>query len=198
MERRVSLREACLLSCGDISTRSRNHSLKVTWLDGLVITWATAPRRVGLTPPSGPWKQFWRSTPVLCRRNRQPPTSCFAKGPTPTLKVGPAEPYSPATSEYCALRGVPSLSLCLRCFYRYLPRTAHWHAGQPSRCTVPVHLSTSRSRPPACHRRGRSPSILSRATAPMVRRSGASEPEATQKAVAPGRRDSRARRVRPH
>jgi hypothetical protein len=60
-------------------------------------------------------------------------------------------------------------------------------AGHPPRHTVQVHLSTPRGRPPACHRRGRSPSLHLLATPPMVRRSGASQREATQKAGASGR-----------
>jgi len=83
----------------------------------------------------------------------------------------------------------------------FLPHRAHGathipekrQGGQPPRSTVPVHLSKPRGRPPACHRRGRGPSIRPRATAPMVRRSGASEPEATQKAGGPGRPRSRSR-----
>ena len=43
-------------------------------------------------------------------------------------------------------------------------------AGQPSRWSDPVRLSKPRWRPPACHRRGRNPSIIPRATTPMVRR----------------------------
>ena len=43
-------------------------------------------------------------------------------------------------------------------------------AGQPSRQSAPVELSTPRRRPPARHRRGRSPSMILRATTPMVRR----------------------------
>jgi len=40
---------------------------------------------------------------------------------------------------------------------RLLARTAQCHTGQPSRSSVPVRLSPQRSRPPALHRRGRSP-----------------------------------------
>ena len=36
------------------------------------------------------------------------------------------------------------------------PRSAQCPTGQPSRCTLPVRLSTPRGRPPARHRRGRS------------------------------------------
>jgi len=49
-------------------------------------------------------------------------------------------------------------------------RPAQLPTGQPPRYTVPVHLFTPRGRPSACHRRGRSPSIVSLATTPMVRR----------------------------
>ena len=53
--------------------------------------------------------------------------------------------------------------------FRHPPHPAQCHAGQPSREMVPVRPSLSRGRPPACHRRGRSPSIINLATAPMVR-----------------------------
>ena len=46
--------------------------------------------------------------------------------------------------------------------------------------------SQPRGRPPARQRRGRGPSIDPLATAPMVRHSGASDPEATQTASDPG------------
>ena len=49
-------------------------------------------------------------------------------------------------------------------------RRAQLPTGQPPRYTVPVHLFTPRGRPSAHHRRGRSPSIVSLATTPMVRR----------------------------
>ncbi len=74
--------------------------------------------------------------------------------------------------------GVPGTPLCRD----DLPATRHdphnGAAGQPSRQSVPVHLYQFRCRPPACHRRGRSPSIVLLTTAPMVRRwAAAGEPE---------------------
>ena len=54
--------------------------------------------------------------------------------------------------------------------FRQPPRSAQCLTGQPSRYTLPVRLSTRRGRPPACHRRGRSPPSHLLATAPMVRR----------------------------
>jgi len=55
-------------------------------------------------------------------------------------------------------------------------RLAQLPTGQPSRQNVPVHLSRLQRRPPARHRRGRSPSIVHRATTPMVRRWDAGPP----------------------
>jgi len=69
-----------------------------------------------------------------------------------------------------AHRGVPGTPLCRN----DLPATRNdphnGAAGQPSRQSVPVRLLRFGSRPPAGHRRGRSPSIFRRATMPMVRR----------------------------
>ncbi len=60
------------------------------------------------------------------------------------------------------------------CAFDALPAANHAphnaDTGQPPRYTAPVHLSTPRNRPPARHRRGRSPSIVLLATAPMLRR----------------------------
>ena len=55
-------------------------------------------------------------------------------------------------------RGVPGLTLCLRCPSGRPSPTAQCLTGQPSRRNASVHLSTPRGRPPACHRRGRRPS----------------------------------------
>ena len=63
--------------------------------------------------------------------------------------------HKPPTSG--ARRGVPGLTLCLRCPSRCTPRSAQCLTGQPPRYTVPVRLFRPRGRPPACHRRGRSP-----------------------------------------
>jgi len=89
-------------------------------------------------------------------------------------------------------RGAPGPQLCR--INPHLRRRAPHNCrpgnprGTPSRCGCPRHDG-----PPACHRRGRSFPIIPLATAPMVRRSGASEPEATQKAGTPGRLRSRSR-----
>jgi len=88
-------------------------------------------------------------------------------------------------------RGVPGTPLC-----RYdLPVTRHdphnGAAGQPPRRADPVRLSKQRGRPSAHHRRGRSPSIVSLATTPMVRRWSASDTEADQKAGAERHRNRR-------
>ena len=66
----------------------------------------------------------------------------------------------PSTRAYGLHRGVPGLTLCLRCRPGCPSPTAQCLTGQPPR----------QSRPPASHRRGRSPSRCPRATAPMGRR----------------------------
>ena len=63
----------------------------------------------------------------------------------------------PSTRASGAHRGVPGSTLCLRCPLCCAPRSAQCPTGQPPRYTAPVHLLPPRSRPPACHRRGRSP-----------------------------------------
>ena len=62
------------------------------------------------------------------------------------------------------------MTLCLRGNSGCTPRSAQCPTGQPPRYTAPVRLLKLRGRPPALHRRGCSPSIHPRATAPMERR----------------------------
>ena len=131
-------------------------------------------QRQQTAPGAGGSKHGRGSTPPL---RRYPGTSRALRGV-------PGPPANRATS--CALWGVRGLTLCLRCPTGDPPRFAQCLTGHPPRHTDPVHISKPRCRPPACHRRGRSPSIIPLATAPMVRRSGASHREATQKADGPG------------
>jgi len=103
-------------------------------------------------------------------------------------------PY-PSTRASRPHRGVPSLEFFFTCPLTVPSRVEKLLGGQPPRHNVPVHLTTPRDRPPVRHRRGRSHSNRLRATAPMVRRSGASRREATQKAGAPGRHGHDHRRM---
>ena len=75
-----------------------------------------------------------------------------------------------STRTYGLHRGVPGLILCRPGPTGSALRPAQCHAGQPSRWIAPVQLFRLRRRPPACHRRGRSPSNTRRATTPMGRR----------------------------
>ena len=97
----------------------------------------------------------------------------------PQAPVGFTDDHFPSQSttetatghaENTAHRGVPGTPLCRDNPPATRPHPHNGAAGQPPRQSVPVHLSTPRGRPPACHRRGRSPSIVLLATAPMVRR----------------------------
>jgi len=83
MERGASSREARDLTCGDLSTRSRTLSLKVTWLRDMPSCGQ---------PPAA----------TLGPRRQRSPTSCIAKSPISTLKVGPAPPYRQAGSAHHA------------------------------------------------------------------------------------------------
>ena len=106
-------------------------------------------------------------------------------------------PLKRATSG--VLRGVRGLTLCLRCPSGNRRRSAqcrgHLLDSSRARCLAlfsPRKGAWRRShrilgRLITCHRRGRSPSIDPLATPPMVRRSEASQREATQKAGAQGR-----------
>ena len=86
-------------------------------------------------------------------------------------------------------RGVPSLESSLAHALTVHSRSEKLQGGQPPRYTVPVHLFRLQRRPPACHRRGRSPSIISLATTPMVRRWSAGCNPAAQKAGSPRSQD---------
>ncbi len=103
-------------------------------------------------------------------------------------------PAPVATTEHpgnTAHQGVPGLTLCRHRPPGSAPRPAQCHTGQPTRQSVPVRPSKRRGRPPARLRRDRSPPRFFRATPPMVRHSGASEPEATQNAGVPGHHETR-------
>jgi hypothetical protein len=119
MERSAPSREARLLTCGDLSTRSRTLSLKVTRGDD---------SEGGASPTLLPdYQRIWRSS--------------GRAGAALSLRA------------YGTHRGVPGFALCLHRPTRNALRSAQCYAGQPSRYTVLVHLSTPRNRPPACHRR---------------------------------------------
>ena len=82
-----------------------------------------------------------------------------------------AAPHAP----HNVIPGKPLESARTRCLALFSPRKGAWHRSH-----------RALGRPTSRHRRGRSPSICVLATPPMVRRSGASHREATQKAGAPG------------
>ena len=86
-------------------------------------------------------------------------------------------------------RGVPSLGFFFALALKAHSRSEKLQGGQPPRRDDPLNLSTPRGRPPARHRRGRSPSIISLTTTPMVRRWDAGCNPADQKAGAPGSQD---------
>jgi hypothetical protein len=115
-----------------------------------------------------------RSPFDACRREQQPAPANRDSKQYPAAVTRDAREF-PSTLYYRAHRGVPGLTLCLRCLSGCATRTAQCHTGQPPRLTAPVHISKPRGRPPAGHRRGRSSPRFPRATTPMVRRSGASD-----------------------
>jgi hypothetical protein len=71
--------------------------------------------------------------------------------------------------KYGASPGVPSLMLFLTRIHPSVRAPNDVKGGSLGK-RDPVQLFRLRRRPPACHRRGRSPSIINLATAPMVRR----------------------------
>jgi hypothetical protein len=75
----------------------------------------------------------------------------------PLFAAAAASIPRPSTRASGAHRGVPGLTLCLRCFSGSISRSAQCLTGQPPRNTSPVQLLPRRGRPPAFHRRGRSP-----------------------------------------
>ena len=109
-----------------------------------------------------------------------------------TFGATPGVPRWPVNQRgYGLHRGVPGLTLCRYRRSDCASRPAQCHTGQPSRQNVPVRLCRFGSRPPACHRRGRSSSIILRATTPMGRRwTAGGGPE--------GRCTLKPRRWRPH
>ena len=70
---------------------------------------------------------------------------------------GPLPIPPPKHVEINLHRGVPGTPLCRNDHPATLWAPHNGAAGQPSRQSVPVHLSQLRRRPPACHRRGRTP-----------------------------------------
>ena len=85
-------------------------------------------------------------------RNRDPP-----RGRT----RAPGKYRSPGRAGFAVVPEQPTGSVA---------RLTQLRTGQPSRQNDPVHLFQFGRRPPAFHRRGRSPSIIRRATTPMERR----------------------------
>ena len=133
------LRETRCRSCGDLSTRSRTHSLKVT-----------------------------------CRRSR--PRVCGTMAPTGRAEVVPESAGiwrhtgRAGHAGNTAHRGVPSLEFFFARALTVQSPSEKLQGGHAPRREDPMHLSRPGRRPSARHRRGRSPSIIPRATTPMVRR----------------------------
>ena len=114
---------------------------------GLGLSLATA-HRIGMIPglkfPTQPDRGGIRSSGS--EQGQETATATTSSIPRLTLRA------------YGAHRGVPGSTLCLRCPPGCTALSAQCPTGHPPRTTAPVRLSKPRDRPPACHRRGRSPS----------------------------------------
>ena len=155
-----------------LTSRKRNHR---------PATLRPSPRN-DLAPP-----------PPVTRKGRQDRRALARHRSVPRSPNAELERGGPSPADLWRSPGRAGFDIVPTMSNRRHPRSAQCLTGQPPRYTLPVHLSTPRGRPPACHRRGRSP-IPSPSARP--RRWGDAGPPAAiaaadQKAGATGRHATR-------